>query len=92
MYSGEEAARSMRLQAFENRVQGEFAQTGGVLQAEAAMSRGQSSQYSSYSSIANSVGGLYAKYGGQGFGGPGTGSGGINWDSGGVGDMNVNYA
>lgn len=63
MYSGEEAARAMRLQAFENRAQGEFAQTGGVLQAEAAMSRGRSIEYQSYASIASSVGGLYGKYG-----------------------------
>lgn len=63
MYSGEEAARTMRMQAFEKRAEGEFAEAGGNLQSEAALSRGQAAQYSSYASIAGSVGGLYGKYG-----------------------------
>lgn len=63
MYSGEEAARTMRLQAFENRVSGQFAQIGGSLQSEATQGRGRATELQSYASITGTAGGLYGKYG-----------------------------
>lgn len=63
MYSGEEAARAMRLQAFEKRAEGEFAEVGGNLQSEATQGQGRAAEYRSYASITSSVGGLYGKYG-----------------------------
>lgn len=91
LYSGEEAARGMRLQAFEKRAEGEFAEIGGDLQSQAAQGRGRAAEYQSYASIASSVGGMYGKYGGRGFGSSGSGSGAVNLNSGGAGDVNSTY-
>lgn len=82
LYSGEETARTMRLQAFEKRQEGEFAEIGGNMQAEAAQGRGKAAELQSYANILGSVGGLYGKYGGRGPGSSGGGSsGGMNWDT-----------
>ena len=72
LYSGEEKARLMKLQAFQKRIEGEFATESGEFAALAAESRGEAAQMSSFGTILNTASGLFSKYGG---GGPsGTGS------------------
>lgn len=71
LYSGEEAARTMRLQAQELRKSGEFSLQYGDLAAGAAESRGKAAELGSYASALSSIGGLYAKYGGNGPGSSG---------------------
>lgn len=66
LYEGEESARIMRLQAYEKRQEGQFAEVSGNLQAEAATSRGRAAELTGFASALNSAGSLYGKYGGRG--------------------------
>jgi hypothetical protein len=66
LYEGEESARIMRLQAFEKRQEGQFAEVSGNLQAEAATSRGRAAELTGFSNALAAGGSLYGKYGGRG--------------------------
>lgn len=66
LYSGEEAARNMRLQAAETRLTGDFEAAAAANQAEAVKSGAKAREYSTYAQVIGTAGGLYGKYGGRG--------------------------
>lgn len=88
LYAGEEQARLMRIQAVEKRRLGEFDMTAGNLAGLAAEGRGRAAQLSSYGTVLNTAGSLYAKYGGRGPDSGGGGSG-VDLNSGGAADTSV---
>lgn len=73
LYSGEEKARLLNLQAFERRQQGAIEEEAADyqaksydLQATVAEQRGKAAQTAAFGNIIGSIGGLYGKYGGGG--------------------------
>lgn len=66
LYSGEEAARNMRLQAMETRLTGDYERAASINQAEAVRSGIKAGEYSAYASALGTGAGLYGKYGGRG--------------------------
>ena len=90
LYAGEETARLKRLQAQTLREQGEFAQTSGLIAAGAASDRAKSNQLAAYGTLIQGAGSLYAKYSGM----PSnttTAASGTGLQSGGAGDIGLNY-
>lgn len=65
LYSGEEAARTMRLQAFQKRKEGDFAEISGGQLASASEARGSAAELQGFGNALGAVGGLYGKYGGK---------------------------
>lgn len=71
LYSGEEAARNMRLQAIETRLTGDFESAAATNQAQAVRMGAKAQEYATYAQAIGTAGGLYGKYGGRG---PSTGT------------------
>lgn len=72
LYSGEEAARNMRLLAAETRITGDFESAYAANQAEAVRAGAKANELAMYSKAIGTGGGLYGKYAGRG---PATGTG-----------------
>lgn len=66
LYTGEETARNMRLQATETRLTGDFESAAATNQAEAVRMGAKASEYKTYAQGLSTAGGLYGKYGGRG--------------------------
>lgn len=65
LYSGEEAARNMRLQAIETRRTGDFESAAAANQAEVVAAGAKAGEYKAIASGLGTAGSLYGKYGGR---------------------------